>query len=364
MNKNKRERISQENRMKNFRENAPGTAICIAVAAGATIIVNLVPGLEIMGAPVLGIILGMILGATVKPGSRSEIKPGIAFTSKKILQWAVVLLGFGLNLATVGKVGATSLPIIISTIATSLITAYIVFKLFKVPSKVATLIGVGSSICGGSAIAAAAPAIDADDEEIAQSISVVFLFNVAAALLYPALGDMIGLSDAGFGLFAGTAINDTSSVTAAASVWDTVHGTDGAVLEYATIVKLTRTLAIIPITLVLSLMQARRTNTEGKKISVAKMVPRFIIYFVLASAFTTVVNQVLTGAALESAAAAFSFLKKVSKFFIVMAMSAIGINTDVVKLVKTGAKPIGLGFCCWVMIGVVSLAMQHILGLW
>jgi len=350
--------------METIRKFAPGMVLCILIASIATITVKMVPGLEIMGAPVLGILMGMALGASFKPGRRKELKTGIAFTSKKVLQWAVILLGFGLNLATVGKVGVTSLPIIISTIATSLITAYIVFKLFKVPEKVATLIGVGSSICGGSAIAAAAPAIGADDEEIAQSISVVFLFNVAAALIYPTLGDIIGLTDAGFGLFAGTAINDTSSVTAAASVWDTIHGTDGAVLEYATIVKLTRTLAIIPITLVLSLMQARRTEAEGKKLSVMSMVPKFIIYFVLASAFTTAVNQVLTGAALESAAAAFGFLKKVSKFFIVMAMSAIGMNTDIVKLVRTGAKPIFLGFCCWVMIGVVSLTMQRLLGLW
>jgi len=237
--------------METIRKFAPGMVLCILIASIATITVKMVPGLEIMGAPVLGILMGMALGASFKPGRRKELKTGIAFTSKKVLQWAVILLGFGLNLATVGKVGVTSLPIIISTIATSLITAYIVFKLFKVPEKVATLIGVGSSICGGSAIAAAAPAIGADDEEIAQSISVVFLFNVAAALIYPTLGDIIGLTDAGFGLFAGTAINDTSSVTAAASVWDTIHGTDGAVLEYATIVKLTRTLAIIPITLVL-----------------------------------------------------------------------------------------------------------------
>ena len=239
-----------------------------------------------------------------------------------------------------------------------------VFKLFNVPSKVATLIGVGSSICGGSAIAATAPVIKADDEEIAQSISVVFLFNVLAALIFPTLGDVIGLTDEGFGLFAGTAINDTSSVTAAASVWDTLHGTGGEVLEYATIVKLTRTLAIIPITIVLSVIEAKKTNGKGQKLSILKMIPSFIIYFVLASALTTIVNQVFSGGALAAAGTLFAFLKKVSKFFIVMAMSAIGINTDIVKLIKTGAKPIALGFICWVMISVVSLAMQHVLGMW
>ncbi len=350
--------------MDKIKELFPGVALCILIACAATLIVKLIPALEIVGAPVFGILIGILAGTVMKLGEKTQFKKGIAFTSKKVLQWAVILLGFGLNLATVGKVGATSLPIILSTIGSSLIVSYIIFKLFKVPSRVSTLIGVGSSICGGSAIAATAPVIGADDEEIAQSISVVFLFNVIAALIYPTLGDMIGLSDTGFGLFAGTAVNDTSSVTAAASVWDTFHGTEGAVLEYATIVKLTRTLAIIPITLVLSVFHARRDKTDGTKLSIVKMIPTFIIYFIVASAITTVVNQVATGVALEMAVDCFGFLKKVSKFFIVMAMSAIGINTDIVKLVKTGAKPIGMGFACWAVIGIVSLEMQRILGLW
>ena len=350
--------------MKKIREIAAGLSVCIVIAAAATLIVDLVPALEIAGAPVFGILIGIAIGTFTNISSDERLRPGVSFASKKILQAAVVLLGFGLNLATVGKVGMSSLPIIISTIATSLMAAYIVFRLFKVPSKVAALIGVGSSICGGSAIAAAAPVINADDEEIAQSISVVFLFNVLAALIFPALGDMIGLTDAGFGLFAGTAINDTSSVTAAASVWDTLHGTEREVLEYATIVKLTRTLAIIPITIVLSVMQAKKTDTQGQKLNILRMIPSFIIYFVLASAITTIVNQVFTGAVLETAATLFAFLKKVSKFFIVIAMSAIGINTDIVKLIKTGAKPIALGFTCWVMISIVSLSMQYVMGMW
>ena len=145
------------------------------------------------------------------------------FTSKKILQYAVILLGFGLNLAQIAQVGATSLPIIVSTIATSLIISFVLCRALRIPSKISTLVGVGSSICGGSAIAATAPVIDADDEEIAQAISVIFLFNVIAALVFPTLGGMLGLSNEGFGLFAGTAVNDTSSVTAAAAAWDGMH---------------------------------------------------------------------------------------------------------------------------------------------
>ncbi len=353
--------------MKVIREHILGILLCLLIAVPSWLVVLFFPALEVIGAPVIAIILGMIITLFMK--NKAPFAKGITFTSKKILQYAVILLGFGLNLATIGEVGLTSLPIIISTIATSLIISFIMYKLLKMPSKTATLIGVGSSICGGSAIAATAPVIDADDEEIAQSISVIFLFNVIAALVFPTLGGLLGMTNEGFGLFAGTAVNDTSSVTAAASTWDTLHGTNGMVLEYATIVKLTRTLAIIPITLVLAFVRMRRekkTNTGSQtKVSLKQIFPMFILYFVLASVITTIVTALLANNAegLSAANSIFGFLKQLSKFFIVMAMGAIGLNTNIVKLVKSGGKPILLGFTCWIAITVVSIVMQHMLGI-
>ncbi len=348
-----------------IKKNYKGILLCFVIALPAWLLSKSANVLEVIGAPVIGIIAGMILAIIIK--DKSIFNDGINFTSKKILQYAVVLLGFGLNLSTVGKVGLTSLPIILSTISTSLIIAYIMHKLLKVPANVSTLIGVGSSICGGSAIAATAPVIDADDEEIAQSISVIFLFNVIAALIFPTLGSMIGLTDNGFGLFAGTAINDTSSVTSAASTWDTIHGTNGAVLGYATIVKLTRTLAIIPITLVLAFIRVKNEKKNSsaayERVNVKKIFPMFIFYFVSASVITTIITRFCSGYSLETAISIFSFLNKLSKFFIVMAMSAIGLNTDIVKLVKKGGKPIIMGFCCWISIAAVSLLLQHLLGI-
>ena len=229
-------------------------------------------------------------------------------------------------------------------------------RILKMPGKISTLVGVGSCICGGSAIAATAPVIDADDEEIAQSISVIFLFNVVAALIFPTLGSVLGLTNEGFAIFAGTAVNDTSSVTAAAAAWDGIHGSN--TLDGATVVKLTRTLAIIPITLVLAFWRTRKEQGNGKGVDLKKIFPWFILFFVLASLITTVA----TGMGVPTAF--FKPLKELSKFFIVMAMAAIGLNTDIVKLVKTGGKPILMGFCCWVGIAVVSLAMQHVLGIW
>ncbi|WP_124098781.1 YeiH family protein [Ruminococcus sp. Marseille-P6503] len=347
-----------------IKKNWAGITLCLCISVPVWFLGRLVP---VVGGPVFAIIAGMILTLFIK--DKSSIQSGITFTSKKVLQYAVILLGFGLNLSTILRIGKQSLPVIVSTIATSLIVAFALHKLMKIPSKISTLIGVGSSICGGSAIAATAPVIDADDEEIAQSISVIFLFNVIAALIFPTLGGALGLTNEGFGLFAGTAVNDTSSVTAAASAWDGIHNSN--TLDTATIVKLTRTLAIIPITLVLAFVRMRSEKNKaadesGRKVSLKKIFPMFIVYFVIASVITTVVMSAFEGnsAALDTANSIFGFLKDLSKFFIIMAMSAIGINTNIVKLVKTGGKPIFMGFCCWVAIAAASLGMQHIIGVW
>ena len=241
-----------------IKKNGAGLLLCLCIAIPAWLLGQAVP---VVGGPVFSILIGMVLTLFWK--NKTKVQPGIGFTSKKVLQYAVILLGFGLNLSEIAKVGAQSLPIIVSTIGTSLIVSFVLCKAMKVPSNISTLVGVGSSICGGSAIAATAPVIGADDEEIAQAISVIFLFNVIAALTFPTLGGMLGMTDHGFGLFAGTAVNDTSSVTAAASAWDGIHGSN--TLEIATIVKLTRTLAIIPITLVLALWRTHKAKTEQSR---------------------------------------------------------------------------------------------------
>lgn len=342
--------------MESIKKKIPGVLVCLVIAAPCWLLGKAIP---VVGGPVFAILAGMIITLFWK--NKEAVQPGIAYTSKKILQYAVILLGFGLNLSEIAKVGAASLPIIASTIATSLVIAFVLYRLMKMPVRISTLVGVGSSICGGSAIAATAPVIGADDEEIAQSMSVIFLFNVLAALFFPTLGAALGLSNDGFALFAGTAINDTSSVTAAASTWDTLHGTGGTVLESATIVKLTRTLAIIPITLALAFRRTRQAKknggVQGGSFSLKKIFPFFILFFVLASLITTV--STLAGISPSF----FSPLKELSKFFIIMAMAAIGLNTDVVKLVKSGGKPLFLGLCCWAGITGVSLLMQHMLGL-
>ena len=334
----------------------PGLLLCLILSIPGYLLGRIFP---VVGGPVFAMLIGMLISTGLH--DRERFQAGIAFTSKKILQYAVILLGFGLNLSEIAKVGATSLPIICTTITISLVIAFLIRKGLHMPNNISVLVGVGSSICGGSAIAATAPVIGADDEEIAQSISVIFLFNILAALFFPTLGGMMGMSNEGFGLFAGTAINDTSSVTAAAATWDTLHGTNGAVLEYATIVKLTRTLAIIPITLALAFWRTWQVKRGGGvsngSFELKKIFPFFILFFVLASIITTVSTMVGSDPAL------FQPFKALSKYLIILAMAAIGLNTDLVKLVKTGGKPIFMGVCCWAGITFASLTMQHLMGL-
>lgn len=339
-----------------FNKNAKGMALCLMIAVPAWLLGKMFP---IIGGPVISILLGMIVTQVIK--DKKTFESGIKFTSKKILQWAVILLGFGLDLNIVLHTGAQSLPIIICTISISLIIAYAICKITKMPSNISTLIGVGSSICGGSAVAATAPVIQADDEEVAQAISVIFFYNVLAAMIFPILGSFVGfdtLSGEAFGIFAGTAVNDTSSVTACASTWDSMWNLGTETLDKAVTVKLTRTLAIIPITLVLALFRAKQGKQEGQKVSIKKIFPFFILYFIGASCITTIATT------MGVSGAVFAPIKTLSKFFIVLAMAAIGLNTDIVKLVKTGGKPLMLGACCWVGITAVSLIMQHVMGLW
>ena len=342
-----------------IKKNGSGILVCLAIAIPSWLLGKMFP---VIGGAVIAIIAGMIV--TMFWDNKGKAEPGIKWTSRVILQTAVVLLGFGMNLGVIFQTGKQSLPIIICTITTSLIIAWILQKALKVPANTSILVGVGSSICGGSAIAAAAPVIGADDDEIAQSIAVIFFFNVLAAIFFPILGKAIGfdtVNGESFGIFAGTAINDTSSVTAAASTWDSMWNLGSETLNKAVTVKLTRTLAIIPITLGLSLIQAKKSIKEGKqttKFSLKRAFPMFILYFVIAAIVTTVCVHMGVDAGV------FQPIKELSKFMIIMAMAAIGLNSNVIQLIKTGGKPIIVGASCWCGITVVSLIMQHVMKIW
>lgn len=328
-----------ENEMKTLLKKLPGIALTAVIAIPAWLIGKIIP---VVGSPVLGILFGMLLAFWKRP---QQFNDGIGYTSKKLLQYSIILLGFEMNLFNVFKVGKQTLVLMAFTLTAAFLTSYFAGKLLKLDGNTKTLIGVGSAICGGSAIAATAPVIHADDDEVAHSISTIFLFNVIAAFLFPFLGHALGMSDQSFGLWAGTAVNDTSSVVAAGYTFSNAAG------NLAVIVKLTRTLMIVPVTLVLAVYTGRKEAGSRKGgYSITKIFPWFVLGFVLASVANTF---------LALPAGMGSFLSQAGKFVIVMAMAAIGLNTNLVKLVKSGGRPILLGFLCWAVLSVTSLAVQH-----
>lgn len=330
-----------------IEKNFSGIVLSMILALVAWELGGLVP---IVGGPVFGIIIGIIINNTF--GKPKVTLPGIMFTSKKILTWAIVVLGAGLSLSQVLKTGISSLSVTIFTLSASFITAYGVGKLLRIPYKLKTLIGVGTAICGGSAIAAISPIIEADDMDISYSISTIFLFNIIAVLIFPPIGHLIGFSDKAFGLWSGTAINDTSSVVAAGYAFSNAAG------SYATIVKLTRTTMIIPISLIFAFITAYKKKKESKinskvNYSFIKIFPWFIIWFLVASLLNTL--GIFKGNSII-------YINNLGKFMIVMALSAIGLNTDFRKMIKNGIKPILLGFIVWVSVASVSILVQFITG--
>jgi uncharacterized integral membrane protein (TIGR00698 family) len=323
----------------------PGILACVLISLVAVWLGGLAP---VVGAPVFGIILGILAGNVL--GVPALLRPGIAFCGKKVLQLAIIVLGGSLSLVQVWQTGRESLGVMIITLSAAMAGAWAIGRFLNVGRNLTSLVGVGTGICGGSAIAAVAPVIRARDEEIAFSISTVFLFNVVAVLVFPALGRLLHLSDSGFGLWAGTAVNDTSSVVAAGYSFSDKAG------DLAVIVKLTRTLMIVPVTLVLAFLTSRRQARSGvRNYRFVKIFPWFVLGFVAASVLNTL---------LPIPGGVTSALVTVGKFMIVMAMAAIGLNTNLGKLMKNGWRPILLGLCCWIVLSAVSLAVQYaVLGL-
>ena len=299
----------------------------------------------IVGGPVFGILLGMLFAKKRRPQS---VESGIKFTGKKILQYAIILLGFEMNLFHVVEVGEQSLYVMIFTLLAAFGVAFLMGKVLGMDRDMTALVGAGTAICGGSAIAAVAPVIGAKDRDVVISIATIFFFNVLAVFIFPFLGHTMGMSDAGFGMWAGTAVNDTSSVVAAGYAYSHEAG------AYATIVKLTRTLMIVPVCLFFALLMMRSAAQSGTGFSLKRIFPMFVLYFVLACIVNT------TGILPAEVSHGLGML---GKFSIVLAMSAIGLNTDLPSLLKHGTRPLLLGMVCWLAVAGTSLIVQHALGL-
>jgi len=304
---------------------APGIALCLAIGGISLAIGTALP---VVGSALPAIAIGAAVAAIRRPGART--RPGIAFSGKWLLQAAVVLLGAQLSLHDVVAVGAESLPVMLSTLTVCLLAAWGLGRAMRIDGRLRTLIGVGTGICGASAIAAVAPVIAATSGEIAYAVSTIFVFNIAAAVAFPLLGHALGLDAHTFGLLAGTAINDTSSVVAAATTFG------AGALGFAVVVKLVRTLMIVPISVGLALRQPRdgASSLLRRPWRILTLVPWFIVGFVV---------MVLVNSADLISPGAHTALAIASGLLIAAALAGIGLSTDLVAIRRAGWRPLALG---------------------
>lgn len=317
----------------------PGIVVSLVIAMIALVLGQ---RFSLIGSSVIAILLGILLKNSI--GIKPSWEAGLTYSGKYLLQLAIVVLGATFSIRQVSEIGLSSLRLSLITIVIAFIVSYVMGRYLKVPKKLAILIGFGTAICGGSAIAAASPVLNAEDEDIALSLSTIFLFNILAVFIFPFLGHVMAMSDLQFGLWAGTAINDTSSVVAASYSYSSVAG------DYATIVKLARALMIVPSCVFMAIFRLYQSKQEQVKVSMVSIFPWFILWFLVAS--------VLSSFGLFSPKMIL-VAKKVSQCLMAMALVGIGSKVSLETFKKSGVKPFLLGLGTWVSVAVSSLLLQY-----
>ena len=329
----------------------PGFVLAVAVAALACWLESLLP-VHLIGSAVIAMFIGMGINAVKEPAQ--TLLPGLKFTSKKVLKFAIILLGLSLNVTTILHVGRMSLTVMVFTLLTCFGGGYFIGRALGLNWKLSNLISAGTGICGGSAIAAIAPTIEAEDSDVAYAMSATFLFDMAMIVLFPIMGRAMGMSDQAFGIWAGTAVNDTSSVVATGYAFSEAAG------DFATMVKLTRTLAIIPTVVIFALVQLRlkRRVAAGSalkaNVSIASIFPWFILGFL---------GMAILSSVLPIPAQLVSAAKRLSKFLMVCALAAIGLNTSFSNMKKAGVRPMVHGFIISALVVVVALLVEMGMGI-
>ena len=337
--------------MKKIFSYLPGMVLALVIAFAAQFIENILP-VHIIGGSVIALFIGMFLNTIIN--TENSLKAGISFTSKRLLKFAIILFGASLNISIVLDVGRLSLYVIIFTLLTCFGGGYFIGKILGLNWKISNLISAGTGICGGSAIAAIAPVIEAEDTDVAYALSATFLFDMLMIIAFPIIGRYLELSDMAYGLWTGTAVNDTSSVVAAGFAYSDAAG------DFATMVKLTRTLTIIPVVLIFRMIYARlELKNSGssyikKNFSIFSVIPFFILGFlamVTLNSFGLISNDLSVS------------LKAISKFLMVAALAAIGLNTKFKDMKKSGINPMIHGFIISILVVIVAIIVIYFMGL-
>lgn len=327
-----------------------GVAICFAVAGLSVLVENMVPG-DLLGASIIALFMGTIINSFFHP---AWMKPALKFTSKKILKLAIILLGASLSVNVIMSVGKMTFFVMIFTFVMCFGGGNLIRKFFGLNWKLGNLISAGTGICGGSAVAAIAPVIDAEDKDIAFAMSSTFLFDMVMVALYPIMGRLLGMSDIAYGIWAGTSVNDTASVVASGYAFSEMAG------DFATMVKLTRTIAIIPTVLVFAYIGTRIKRKElqnagdGKQVNILKVIPWFITGF-LALAILNSIGLIPVAVS--------GVMKTASKFLMVTALAAIGLGTSITDFKKAGLAPMFYGVTIDTLVTMTALVVIWGMGL-
>ena len=339
--------------MKRILDYVPGIIFSLAIAAISVFIEGLMP-VHLIGAAVIAMFIGIVINYFWTPDSK--MSKGLKFTSKKILKFSIILLGASLNISVILNIGKMSLLVMVFTLLTCFGGGYFIGRALGLNWKLSNLISAGTGICGGSAIAAIAPTIDADDSDIAYAMSATFIFDMAMIILFPIIGNAMNLTDVAYGLWTGTAVNDTSSVVAAG------YGFSDAAGDFATMVKLTRTLVIIPTVIIFALinihlkkkaaLESGNTTDVHNKVSLVKIIPWFIFGFV----GLAIINSIIGFSDAISSGA-----KSVSKFLMVAALASIGLNTSIKDIRSAGFRPMLHGFIISALVVIVAIAVEYIM---
>lgn len=326
----------------------PGLAQALLITAAAMILGHLAP---VVGAPVFAVVGGIGI-ASVHPAT-PRTRPGLNFAAKTVLKASIVVLGAGLSFHELASIGVASLPVLAGTLTVALVGALVFGRALGISRDLRTLIGVGTGICGASAIAATDSVISATEADVSYAMATIFTFNVAAVLTFPSIGHALGLSPHAFGLWAGTAINDLSSVVAASTIYG--HGAT----SFAVVVKLTRTLMIIPIALGLAAWRTRggrplaAADGPGAPRRMRRIVPVFIGWFLVAVTINTI-GLVPLGCR--------QVLSATAEGMITMALGAIGLSTRPRDIRRAGFRPLALGAILWALVAVTGVALQALTG--
>nr|WP_311032422.1 YeiH family protein [Mesorhizobium sp. WR6] len=325
---------------------APGLLLTVAIASLAYGLRE-IPGADTFSPMILAILLGILFHNIV--GTPARARGGVAFSLRRILRLAIILLGLQLTASQVVAVGGTGIGIIMVTLVATFTLTKAMGRVLGVERKLAELIAAGTSVCGASAVIATSTVTEGSDEDVAYAVACVTVFGTLSMFLYPVLGTLLHLDMHHYGLWAGSSIHEIAQVVAAAFQ----HGKEAG--DFGTIAKLSRVMLLAPLVITLGVIAVRRGTHGGlgAKTDRKAPMPWFVLGFIAMIGINSM--DIIPGAATHA-------VTPVTTFLLTMALAAMGLETDIRKLKAKGVRPLALGALSWVFISTFSLALILAIG--